>query len=314
MKLSIVITTRNRYSDLISCLNSIESSKNLDFDFEVIVVDDASTDETLYLSKDKFSFKKFYLIRNPIQSMMVRTRNKGARLAAGELVLFIDDDNVLDSEMIHKLVAFANVNPNHGIIGPKMCYFPSKKAYLSYQKINFFTGKTIGKIVHSGSENIESDGVPNVFMVRKKTLEECNYFDESIVQTYTEPDLAFAARLKGYKCGIVNDALTFHRNPEKRSSAHLGGNQFYQKAFFLIRNRTVMVAKYGNWYHQFIYFLLFSWVWPIAYSLSVLKEKRFDLMKLYWLGYFAGMKFFFSRKLPDTDQVISDLIKKMVKN
>jgi GT2 family glycosyltransferase len=307
IKLSIVITTRNRASDLTECLTSISNSLGIAFDFEVIVVDDASTDATSRMNSDSFAIKNLSFVRNASQSMMVRTRNKGGRLAKGELVLFVDDDNVLAPDMIAKLVQFADRHPDYAIIGPKMCYYPSKKPYLSFQKINFFTGKTTGGLDTSGAEYLESDGIPNVFMVRKVTLERCGYFDEAIVQTYTEPDLAFSARRLGYKCAMVQTALTFHRIPETGGAILLGGNQFRQKAFFLMRNRTVMIVRYGRWYQQGVYLLMFSWLWPMLYSVLVLPERRFDLIGLYWAGFWDGLKYFLTRKLTDPDLVISRL-------
>ena len=307
MKLSIVITTRDRYEDLISCLTSITVSINIKFKYEIIVVDDNSIDKTINLDNDHFKFNYFKIIHNNEQKMMVKSRNIGAKIAHGELILFIDDDNIIDNNMISKLVLEADENPEYGILGPKMSYYPNKKPYLSSQKINLYTGKTSGKIIHSSNSIINSDGIPNVFMVRKKVLDECGFFDEKIVQTYTEPDLAFAARKIGYLCGVVNNAHTYHKNPVIRSSVHYGGNQFYQKAFFLMRNRTVMVVRYGKWYQQIIYLIIFSLFWPISYSILVLKEKRIDLIKLYWLGYVAGIKFFFTRNLPNPDEIINEL-------
>lgn len=307
-KLSIVITTRNRYADLVDCLHSIEESEGLDFKFEVIVVDDASSDETKEISAEKFKFKNFKVIRNPSQSMMVKTRNKGAREAQGELVLFVDDDNVIGKRMIHELVKFADDHSDFGIIGPKMCYFSSGEPYLNFQKINLYTGKTTGILREdSASSFFESDGIPNVFMVRKKTLEICGYFDEEVVQTFTEPDLAFTARKYGHKCAMISAALTYHRIPVGGGAVQLGGNQFRQKAFFLMRNRTVMVVRYGSILQKISYFLLFAWFWPVAYSGLVLREKRFDLVRLYWRGFFSGIRYLLVGRLDPAETVIKRL-------
>jgi GT2 family glycosyltransferase len=291
----------------VECLESISKSEGVAHEFEVIVVDDASTDATSQMSTNSFQIENLSFVRNSKQDMMVRTRNKGARLAIGELVLFVDDDNVLAPDMIAKLVGFADNHPDFGIIGPKMCYYHSKKPYLSFQKINLYTGKTSGKLCTSGTEYVESDGIPNVFMIRKITLERCGYFDEAIIQTYTEPDLMFSARRFGYKCAMVQNALTFHRIPEMGGAIQLGGNQFRQKAFFLMRNRTVIIVRYGRWYQQIVYILMFSWLWPLMYSVLVLREGRYDLIRLYWAGFWEGFKYFVLRKLADPDLVISRL-------
>lgn len=307
IKVSIVITTRNRIDDLTACIESIATANLNELCFEIIVVDDASTDATKDLDPRKLAIKNLTIIRNSSQSMMVKTRNKGAKQAKGELVLFVDDDNVIDKGMIMHLVQFADQHPEYGVIGPQMCYHPSQRPYLSYQLINLFTGKTSGILENSSREFFESDGIPNVFMVRRNTLEKCGYFDESIVQTYTEPDLAFAARRLGFKCAMLSQAITYHRIPEGGGAIQLGGNQFRQKAFFLMRNRTVMVARYGSILQQMVYFSFFVWAWPVLYSILVLREKRFDLIGLYWSGHFSGLKYFFTRRLDPSDVVIARL-------
>lgn len=308
MKLSIIITTRNRYDDLFSCLGSVSMSRGLGFGYEVVVVDDASSDQTKTLDANKFNFPKFRLLRNQTQGMMVRSRNRGAKAAEGEYVLFVDDDNILHPDMISRLVSVADANPGYGILGPRMCYHPSGRCYLTYQRFNFFTGRTRGAIVERSADVFVSDGVPNVFMVRKEMLERCNYFDETVVQTFTEPDLAFQGRRFGYQSVVVNDAETYHRNPEVLGVKHLGGNQFYQKAYFLMRNRAVMVARYGNPLQQLTYLLCFSWFWPLAYSVLILRYGQPRLVPLYWWGYIDGLRFFVSRRLPDTDVLIIRLL------
>ena len=307
LQLSIIITTRNRYFDLSSCLQSISDSVGLNLNYEVIVVDDASTDATSKIDAEMFQLNRLIILRNSVQQMMVRSRNTGAKLAIGKFLLFIDDDNVIDPYMISYLLDFAEENQEYAILGPKMCYYPSKKPYLCYQKFNFFTGKTTAYVNSDEKEICESDGIPNVFLIRKEYFEQYGYFDEDIVQTYTEPDVAFSARQRGYKCAMVQKALTYHRILESKGAVHLGGHQFRQKAYFLMRNRTLMIVRYGKNYHQFIYFIFFCWFWPLIYSLLVVREKRFDLIKLYWIGYWDGCKYFFTRKLTESSLVIGSL-------
>jgi glycosyltransferase involved in cell wall biosynthesis len=306
-KISIIITTRNRHDDLLSCLKSISQSIYQNLNYEIIVVDDASTDNTDKIKINQYSLKNLKIIRNCKQEMMVRSRNKGAAEATGEFLLFIDDDNIIESDMIKKLIKFADANPDYAVIGPKMCYYPSGRPYLCYQKFNFFTGRTTAYKKTTHETVIDSDGIPNVFLVRKNYMDKFGYFDEDIVQTYTEPDYAFSALQRGYKCGIVQDALTYHKILETKGAVHLGGHQFNQKAYFLMRNRTLMIIRYGKSYQQITYLLFFSWLWPIIYSLLVLRESRFDLIKLYWLGFYDGFKLFITRRLPSYSIAIAKL-------
>ncbi|MFA5188758.1 MAG: glycosyltransferase family 2 protein [Patescibacteria group bacterium] len=298
MKLSIVITTRNREDNLLKCAKSIQKSKDLNFEWEIIIVDDNSSDGTQTLCSTDMNIKNCKFVHNSKQRMMISSRNIGARLATGKYVLFIDDDNIIDPEMIARLVYAADKHTEYGILGPSMYFLENCKKYLDFQKISFFTGKTAGKIDAKKREICDSDGVPNVFLIKKAIFDKCGYFDERLIQTYTEPDFAFNAKKSGFKCGIVTKALTYHDVlPNGQFTPRMLGGTFSQKSYCLIRNRTVIVSRYGRFYHKIIYFLFFSWLWPLLYTLLILKYRRFDLMRSYWVGFIDGIIYLFTKKL-----------------
>jgi len=293
MKLSLVITVRNRKDDLLRCLDSIKRSDLDGISYETIVVDDASNDGTQLL-KDSW----YRVIHNKKQQMMVKSRNIGAKESKGEYVLFIDEDNVIDKNMIKILLSAAAKYPNFGILGPSMWFLSTKEKYLDYQTFNFYTGRTLGVIDTSGKDLCLSDGIPNVFMIKRDIFLKYGYFDASLIQTFTEPDYAFMLLKHGIKCGIVPAAITYHAvSPSSEFSPRSLGGMFTQKAYCLMRNRTVMVKRYGTVLQKVIYLFFFSWFWPVLYTLSMLKYGRFDLIKLYWLGYADGLIYFFTGKL-----------------
>lgn len=298
MDLSIIITTKNRKEKLLKCISSIKKADFFSVDWELIVVDDNSDDGTERLSAQDFNIKKSKIIHNASQQMMVKSRNIGTKEASGKYLMFIDDDNIVSEKMFVILFYFAEKNKSYGIIGPSMYYLENKEKYLDFQKINFFTGRTIGKIDCLEQEVCDSDGIPNVFLIKKTVFESGGYFDEELIQTFTEPDFAFNAKKFGYKCGIVKEAKVYHdvSYNDSRKSRGLGG-QFSQKAYCLMRNRTVIISRYGNWLQKIIYLLFFSWFWPLIYSILMLREKRFDLVELYWKGFFDGVRYFFTGKL-----------------
>lgn len=293
MLLSIVITTRNRKDDLLRCIESIKNCDLLGIPYEMIVIDDASTDGTKYLSGEGF-----IIHHNEFQQMMVKSRNIGARMSTGKYILFVDDDNVVDKLMIKILLDFAENNPSYGILGPSMYYLDSRKKYLDSQDINLYTGKTTGLISKSAEEISQSDGIPNVFMIRKDVFERYGYFDETLIQTFTEPDFALYVKTYSVKCGIVKYAKVFH---DVSSSLNLTpralGGQFSQKAYCLMRNRSVLVQRYGTYLNKLIYLYFFSWLWPLLYTILMLKHKKYNLIRLYWLGYIDGIIYLFTGKL-----------------
>lgn len=296
MKLSVVIVTKNRKAALLRCVESVHEA--FVADSELIVVDDHSDDGTERLRASDLGFPACAIFHSPAPLMMVRARNEGARRARGKCVLFIDDDNVVDPRMIELLVAAADAHPEYGILGPSMHYLDDGSKYMDYQRISLTTGKTFGRIDSSNRALCDSDGIPNVFLVRSEVFEQCGYFDEDLVQTFTEPDFAFTARRTGWRCAIVPAAKTFHDvHRADRLTPRSQGGMFVQKAYCLMRNRCVIVGRYGRWYQKAAFTFLFSWLWPLVYSATMLRHGRLDLIRLYWAGWRDGVRFLLTGRL-----------------
>jgi glycosyltransferase involved in cell wall biosynthesis len=96
---SLVVTTKNSQRTLAACL---ESARRQDYDpIEVIVVDNASTDETAAIAR---RFADMVIDAGPERSAQ---RNAGLRAARGEYVLFLDSDMVLDENVVRAAVDVA---------------------------------------------------------------------------------------------------------------------------------------------------------------------------------------------------------------
>lgn len=306
MQLSIIITTKNRIRQLKACIASILKADLAKVDWELVIVDDASTDGTEKLETKDFFVANLRIIHNQQHLMMVKSRNSGARTASGEYLLFIDDDNEIDANMITELLTAAENHESWGIIGPSIYAINNQKKYWDYQKINFFTSKTTSYIDTSAQQFCVSDGIPNVFLIKREVLEKCNYFDESLIQTLTEPDFHFQARQFGYQCMVNKKAITYHHLNEKgRFHPQSLGGDFSQKAYCLMRNRSLIIARYGRWYHKIVYGFCFSWFWPLIYSMVMLRYRNYYQLKLYWLGWRDGLIYLLTGKLINSIPKIS---------
>lgn len=96
MKISVVIPTYNEEKVISECVSSL---LNQNFkDFEIVVVDDGSTDNTLKIL-DKFKVK---ILKQKHQGPAV-ARNLGAKEAKGKVLVFVDADMTFDSNFLRKL-------------------------------------------------------------------------------------------------------------------------------------------------------------------------------------------------------------------
>src|SRR3990167_7427329 len=98
MKVSVVIPTYNEEKDIISCIKSLFNQTYKKF--EIIVVDDGSTDKTLDIIAQ---FKKVRVLKqNHLGSGVAR--NLGAKYAKGQILVFVDADMTFDKDYLKNLI------------------------------------------------------------------------------------------------------------------------------------------------------------------------------------------------------------------
>jgi glycosyltransferase involved in cell wall biosynthesis len=107
IKLSIVIPHYNRAELIIQCLDSIVANNYPQTKYEVIVIDDCSTNDT-DIVKNYSKIKNYIFHTLPINSGGASIpRNIGMGLAAGDYVLFIDSDDTITAGFLSKTMAIA---------------------------------------------------------------------------------------------------------------------------------------------------------------------------------------------------------------
>jgi GT2 family glycosyltransferase/glycosyltransferase involved in cell wall biosynthesis len=118
LRVSVVVPTHNRKEKLLTCLDALARQSVLPQEFEVLVVDDGSTDGTGEALADRnFPFTLRYYWQE--RSGPGAARNYGIEQAAGELVLFIGDDILADVRLLeeHLLAHAASADPGIAILG-----------------------------------------------------------------------------------------------------------------------------------------------------------------------------------------------------
>jgi GT2 family glycosyltransferase len=115
MQVSIIIPTYNRVKDLEETLDSIISQTTLSK--EILIVDDSDHNEIENLverRKNEFKEKEIVLkyLRNKKEKSLAIARNVGIENAVGDVILFLDDDVVLDKDYIKEIVRIYEAYPN----------------------------------------------------------------------------------------------------------------------------------------------------------------------------------------------------------
>lgn len=114
-KVSVIVPVYNEEKNLKTCLNSLVN-QTLD-DIEIIIIDDASTDNSQSIIKDYASkytqIKAYFNIQNLGQS---ETRNKGIELSSGEYITFVDSDDYVSQKIYETMYDAGKLNNYPDII------------------------------------------------------------------------------------------------------------------------------------------------------------------------------------------------------
>ncbi|MDW7731314.1 MAG: glycosyltransferase family 2 protein [Methanolobus sp.] len=293
--MSIIIPTYNRRQDVLSCLSSLFE---LDYDnFEIIVVDTGSTDETSYYVKEDYPSVK--LIEYEEVLGVVEARNIGIESSKGDFLLFVDSDNIVAPNLIRELLSLMEKDETIGFAGPKMYYHSDPgRIWYAGARINLLTSKTtyigINEIDHGQYDEIkEVEHIPNVWMVRKKVIDKIGGLDTIYRMTYEESDWAMRAKKAGFKVVFCPTAKVWHKIPllkdQKGLRAVIGFDTPY-RIYQMSRNRTIFMKRFASKFNFIFYFMFFMHMLNIYYLCLFVQFRRFDLIRPLKNGIMDGVK------------------------
>lgn len=118
VKLSVIILNHNSGRMLVDCLDSLFAD-DLPVPHEVIVPDNASTDDSLRLAEAKWG-TRIQLLHNGANRGFSWGNNLGIRAASGELICLLNPDTIIHRGAFRELVAFMDAHPRTACIGPKV--------------------------------------------------------------------------------------------------------------------------------------------------------------------------------------------------
>lgn len=118
-KVSLIICTRNRKTELLACLESLQGLDRTGIDLETIVVDNASADGTYAAVQARYP--GVGCIRNAVNHGTARSRNQAVRIARGAYVWFLDSDTrVLHPAVLRNMLNYLDRHPDAGSVGGQM--------------------------------------------------------------------------------------------------------------------------------------------------------------------------------------------------
>ena len=115
--ISVVICTHNRAPLLRQHLRSlVRMTKPIGIEWEVLVVNNGCTDGTSSVIGENLSLLPLREVLEPVLGLS-RARNTGVRESCGELVLFTDDDTVVDQGWLNAYISGSDSHPDASFFG-----------------------------------------------------------------------------------------------------------------------------------------------------------------------------------------------------
>lgn len=243
-KASIIIANFNGESYLNRCLDAV--LKTTFKDFEIILVDDGSTDESLkiiqeYEKKDR----RIKILKNEVNLGASASRNKAIKNANGNFLVFLDNDTEVKSNWLTELIKPMEDDKTIGGVQALLLDFKNRDliqtgggllipytAWLApfYQWRKY-------KDLKPKLKPISIIAVSAALAIRKEVIEKVGGFDEKEA-VYTE-DLDFCWRIwiTGYKIKLAPEAIVYHLSKSVGARANM--NASYRKIYYSLAKNSI---------------------------------------------------------------------------
>lgn len=220
--LSIIIITYNTLQITKNCLESVYASlENSPYPFEVIVVDNVSTDGSIdMLKRYEKQYSNFTLIQNRENVGFARANNQAVKQAKGEYLLLLNSDTVVINRAIEQLLEYTiqNKDTAHFVGGkllnedqsPQASCGPFYTLPVIFAAL-FLRGDYWGLTRSSPDQTTEVDWVSGACILTKKEyFNDLGGFDEKIFMYMDEIDLLYRAKQKNYRVFFCPKARFVH--------------------------------------------------------------------------------------------------------
>lgn len=239
--LSIVISTYDAGDVLAGCLRSIYDNPP-GVPYEIIVVDDASSDGTSAMVSSRFP--EVVLLHNETNCRYSVSNNRALDLARGRLVLLLNNDTIVMADALDQMIAFLNAHPDAGAVGCRLlnadgtiqwsvrslpdlgaALFGGRSVLTRLFPNNPFSRKRLLHGDHDTTEPFVAGYISGACkMMPRKVIEQVGQLDERFFY-HVDADYCKRIAAAGYKCYCLPTTSIVHLD-------HKGGSMVSSTARF----------------------------------------------------------------------------------
>ncbi len=249
MDLSIIIVNYNVKEFLQNLIHSIhKAAQNLQY--EIIVVDNASSDGSVEFISEKFP--NVQLISNDKNFGFGKANNQGLKIARGKYILLINPDSIVSEDTFSKMISFFESHPSVGLAGCKIlnpdgtfepgCRRSFPGPWTSFCKLTglsslFPHSKLFARYnltYKDENKSYEVDAISGSFMMMKKEVyAKVGGFDEDFFMYGEDLDLCYRIQKAGYEIYYVHETQIIHYKGESTKRSSIDETKFFYQAMHL---------------------------------------------------------------------------------
>ena len=209
--LSVIIVNYNTEDLLKRCLQSIATQT--DADFEVIVVDNDSADNSVAIVKDTFPWVK--LIANRENKGFAKANNQALKLCRAKYIYFLNPDTEVKKGALREMLAYMEAHKRVGLAGTRI-ENPDGSLQPSFDRR--YPGGRHAEYILKGLKGDIAWVLGASIIARQDILNDLNGFDENFFLYGEEQDLCLRIRQAGWEIGYIEKALIVHWGAQSERS------------------------------------------------------------------------------------------------
>ena len=284
MDLSIIIVNYKTFNLTKNAINSIINQKH-NFSYEIIVIDNASFDDSLEKLKEYFN-KKVHFIANSENKGFASANNEGFKIAKGKYILTLNSDTIIKENTLNNVFEYMETNKNVGVSGCKILLSngdldkASKRSFPnpanSFYKLFHIPNKN-KKINNYNLDNLDDNGVYDIdclsgaFMfIRKEALLDSGFFDEKFFMYGEDIDLCYRIKKSNWKIVYYGKSEIIHfKGSSSKKQKYKLIYEFY-RAMYIFYNKHC--KKSYSFLLNFIVYIGIAFLCIIRLFLNIFKR------------------------------------------
>ena len=292
--ISIVIVNWNGCELLKKCINSIYKTSTTSH-YEIIVVDNASTDNSVCMIKEQF--KNVILIENKKNEGFAKATNMGIKRSKGSIILLLNSDVELkELNTLNKVEKFLSEHQEIGILGPNLIFpngipqapggkFISNwqlfKTHVLFMRSPIFYQLRSKFLSNTPKEFYDIDYVSGACLfVKKIVLEEIGFLEENFFMYGEDMEFCYRAKMHGWRNVILPTIDVIHlkgqstkKNLDQILKHSIKNNYFLIQKFY---GKNKIMITHLIYQIGLAFRFILSWISKSGTSTSYLKLMTYN--------------------------------------